>query len=87
MASLHAAVESLDEPGAAAEALHMRHILAGLLRDFEAAADRRPLAAAAPAGDDQSMADCLETAGLCDLRSADLGSTDLDALLEGEVRS
>ncbi len=65
----------------------MRHVLAGLLRDFEAAADRSPLAAAAPAGDDQSMADCLETAGLCDVGSVDLGSVDLDALLESEVCS
>ena len=78
------AVESLDEPGAAEEAQRMRLVLAGLLRDFAAAAaaaESKPPAAAAASSDDQSMVDCLAME-----EASDLGSVDLDALLESKVK-
>ena len=58
----------------------MRHVLSGLLRDFQAA-HSRPLPAAVVMRDDRPMVDCPDMDEM-----SDLGSVDLDGLLESEVQ-
>ena len=72
---------SLDEADSADEAERMRRVLSELLRHPETSGSAKSGDSAAVMSDDLSMADGLVMDGL-----SDMGSAELDALLESEVR-